>query len=683
MKISLNWLKQFVDVTVDPKKLKADLKALGLGAETVWAASDDWILDLEITTNRPDCLSHYGVAREVAALYRIPLKPIDVALKESGQDATSEASIEIMAPDLCARYCGRVINNVQVKPSPAWLAQRLEAVGQRPINNVADITNYVLMELGQPLHAFDLARVREKKIIVRRARAGERLKTLDGVDRTLTTEHLVIADSKVPVGLAGVMGGEESEISSATKSVLLEGAWFEPLSTRRTAKSLGMHTEASHRFERGADIEMAPRAVDRAAALIADLAGGEILPGIIDVYPRPYSEREIKLRPSEIRRILGTDISRQDVEYILHALGCKMKQKNAENWQIVPPSWRLDITREVDFIEEIARVYGYDHLPIRVRPAPPSVESDTTRDKELNLSSELVALGYRQIIANSMVDPAENARFTDRPPVVLQNPLSHEASAMRSTSVPGMLRAMRWNLDRGHADLKLFEVGKTYTAIRNPATGLPKEDHVLTLGVSGHRRPASVHDDAKSVDFFDLKGDLESVLGTFEFPGLRFEPSSTSSHFEPGLCGRFVEQNDTLADFGKISAEIAHDYKLREAMWVAVLDLERLYASTLKTMHFVPFSKFPAVERDFSLLVPEAIAYERIAQAMGNLNLASIQNYRPVDRLPVGKIAAGHSSLLLRVTFQSPTQTLTSEEIEQLSKQVVAALEPLGIRLRS
>src|SRR6266567_160134 len=306
MKASLNWLREFVEIPVEPQKLKDDLKGLGLSAESVSATGDDWIFELEITTNRPDCLSHYGVARELSTLYRKPLKRPDATVKESGTPAGNEVSIEIQDPDLCARYCGRVLRNVEVKPSPDWMRNRLETVGVRAINNVADVTNYVLMELGHPLHAFDLTRLRDKKVIVRRARPGERLKTLDRVDRALTADNLVIADGRSPVALAGVMGGEESEISSSTRLVLLESAWFDPVSIRRTAKAHGMHTEASHRFERGADIEMAPVALDRAAGLIAQLAGGEVLQGAVDVYPRPYSRRELMLRPNEIRRILGT-----------------------------------------------------------------------------------------------------------------------------------------------------------------------------------------------------------------------------------------------------------------------------------------------------------------------------------------------------------------------------------------
>jgi phenylalanyl-tRNA synthetase beta chain len=682
MKISLNWLKEFVDVSVDPKKLQSELKALGLGAETVSAIDDDSILDLEITANRPDCLSHYGVAREVATLHRTPLKPFQTSLKESATPATSEISIEITAPELCARYCSRVVKNVQVKPSPHWLARRLEAVGQRPINNVADITNYVMLEMGKALHAFDLARVRDRKIIVRRARPGEHLKTLDGVDRTLTPDHLVIADGKLPVALAGIMGGEESEISAATKDILLESAWFEPASIRRSSKSFGMHTEASHRFERGADIEAAPASLDRAAELIAEVAGGTILSGVVDVYPRPFSERPIVFPPSEIRRILGTDIPGTDVEYLLHALGFKVQRREAGGWIVVPPSWRLDVTREVDLTEEIARVVGYDHLPKRVRPAPPSLEHQTLREKELKVSEILVASGYRQIIANSMVDPGEAARFTDKPPVVLQNPLSQEASAMRSTPVPGMLRALRWNLDRGRADLKLFELGKIYAEVRNPATGLPEEGLVLTLGLSGDRVPTPLVELPHAVDFFDLKGDLENLLDGFEIRGLKFGPTSCS-YFEAGMGGAFSDGTGVLVDFGKISGEIARDYKLRETVWVAVLNIERLFVHSRKVLHYTAFSKFPAVERDFSLLIPEAIPYEKIEDAVRGIEAEGIRSFSPVDRMSAGKIAAGFYSLLLRVTLQSQTRTLTTLEIDALCKRLVAALEPLGIRLRA
>ncbi|MBZ5514622.1 MAG: phenylalanine--tRNA ligase subunit beta [Acidobacteriia bacterium] len=546
MKVSLNWLKEFVDVPVEPRQLRADLTMLGLNVESLAAAGGDWVLDAEITTNRPDCLSHYGVAREAATFYRRPLKRLEFPVKESAAPTSSEISIEIADPDLCWRYCGRVVRNVQVGPSPEWLQKRLEAVGQRPINNVADVTNYVLMELGHPLHAFDLSRLRQRKIIVRRAKAGEHLKTLDGIDRTLTPDQLVIADAQRAVALAGVMGGEESEISSSTRGVLLESAWFEPTSIRRTSKAHGMHTEASHRFERGADIQMAPLALDRAATLIAELAGGEILRGMVDVHPHPQLREALILRRATILRVLGAEISWEEVERILRGLGFQTERRAMEGWSVAPPSFRPDVSREVDLVEEVARHYGYDKLPARLRTVPPRVEKDLVREKELAISARLVALGYREIIPSSMVDPAENERFTDRPSIKLANPLSQEASALRSSAMPSMLRALRWNLDRGQSDLRFFEVGRTYSP---RAEGLADERRVLALGLTGNRRGVSVHDGERALDFFDLKGDLEALFDAFGMNGLRFEATGCN-YFEAARSGRFMLGQETLRDRG-------------------------------------------------------------------------------------------------------------------------------------
>jgi phenylalanyl-tRNA synthetase beta chain len=679
MKVSLNWLKEFVEIRTEPRQLKADLTMVGLNVESVAVVGDDWVLEVEVTTNRPDCLSHYGVAREVATLYRKPLKRLEINVKESGARTSEEVSIQIADPDLCGRYCGRVIENVQVKCSPDWLVKRLEAVGQRPINNVADITNYVLMELGHPLHAFDLARLGERKIIVRRALPGELLRTLEGTDRQLTSENLVIADAQRPVALAGVMGGEDSQIFPSTHSVLLESAWFDPLSIRRTAKLHGMHTEASHRFERGADIEMAPVAIDRAASLIADLAGGEILRGLVDVYPRPRLREAIVLRRSEIRRILGAEIPWEEVERSLRSLGFMTERQGTEGWRVTPPSFRLDVTREVDLIEEVARHFGYDRLPARLRPAPPRVERDATREKEFAVSDLLCSLGYYETIQYSLVDPEENSRFTDKPPVILANPLSQEASALRSSAVPSMVQALQWNLDRDQSDVRLFELGKTYAL---SATGAPEERRVLTLGLTGHRRLASVHDSERALDIFDLKGDLEALLGLFEIAGIDFGRAACR-HYEAGQSGRFTAQGETLVMFGRLNREIERDYKLRQPAWIAEVDLERLLAFPLRSRAYRPFSKFPAVERDFSVVVPEAVTFAHLQAALQPLTREEIRSLRPVDLFRGGSIPAGHYSLLLRVTFQSQAHTMTSEEISAASQRLMAALEPLGVSLRS
>jgi phenylalanyl-tRNA synthetase beta chain len=684
MKVSLNWLKEFVEVPVDARRLKADLISIGLNAESFQPVGEDVVFEVEVTTNRPDCLSHYGVAREVAALYQKRLAPLDYDCKEGGTAASAEASIEILNPELCARYCGRVVRGVEVKPSPEWLVRRLEAVGQRSINNVADVTNYVLMELGHPLHAFDLIRLEGHKVVVRSARPGEQLRTLDGVNRTLASSDLVIADSTRPVALAGVMGGEESEISDDTHTILLESAWFDPVSIRRTSKSQGLHTEASHRFERGADIEMAPEALDRAALLIAQFAGGEILRGIIDVYPVRRQRTYIELRRREIHRILGVEVPWEEVERVLRSLGFKVERRGTEGWRVTPPLSRLDVEREIDLIEEVARHYGYNRFPARVRPAAPRLVTGQARNKELKIRSTLVALGYREIIPAAMVDPAENARFTDRPPVVLENPLSQDASAMRSSAVPSMIHTLKWNLDRYRSDLRLFEMGRVYSALEK---GLPDERPVLVLGSTGKRESGSMHGRELEISFFDIKGDIEHLLSCFDLPGLRFEPLSLL-YLEDGLAGRFVKDDITIATLGRLKESLMRDYKLRQAVWLAEIDLDTLLRTALKQDSFKPISKFPPVERDFSLVVPATAAYARLEEAIQRLGIEEIQSMTPVERrsgeeLPPGTIPAGHASLLLRITFQSPTRTLASDEVEAQSRRIVEALEPLGVQIRA
>ena len=682
MKISLHWLREFVDVSVAPRELRRDLTMIGLNAESCVEAGDDWVFEVEVTTNRPDCLSHYGIAREVATLYRKPLKPLQFPVKETDPPASGKIAIEIADPDLCARYCGRVIENVQIKPSPAWLAKRLEAIGQRPINNVADATNYVLMELGHPLHAFDLERVRERKIIVRRAKPNEILKTLDGVARNLKTDQLVIADAARAVALAGVMGGEESEISGSTRHVLLESAWFDPISIRRTAKSQGMHTEASHRFERGADIEMAEIAIDRTAALIQEIAGGEVRRGIVDVYPRPQRREGILLRRSQICRVLGAELAGDEIERILGGLGFPLERRGSDAWQAKPPSYRLDVTREIDLIEEVARHYSYDRLPARVRNAPPRVDQDVLRKTVLALTARLVALGYREIIPSSMVDPAENARFTDRPPVVLANPLSQEASALRSTTVPSMLRALAWNLDRGQTDVRLFEIGRTYSP---KSAGQADERCVLTLGLTGSRQPVAVYEGEKEkpVAAYDMKGDLEMIFDAFDLPGLAFT-NHQCAYFAPGVSGLAAIGQTELARFGRITEEVSREYELRQQVWawVAEVNLDALLAAPLRSKKYREFSKFPEVARDFSLIVPDAVKFQDIEKAVRGVKLEELREVRPGDYR--GKeVEAGHYSLLLCATFQSASRTLTSDEVTAMSQQIVDALTALGARLRT
>lgn len=698
MKVSINWLKEFADISASPYEVKRTLTDVGLGVESVSTEGETAILDVEVTTNRPDCLSHYGIAREISTAYRLPLKRVEVVLKEDGPPVTEQISIEIRDPDLCARYCARLIRDVLVKPSPDWLVRRLAAAGARSINNVTDATNYVLLELGHPLHAFDLLNVRQQKVLVRRAQPEESLKTLDGVERQLNKQNLVIADGERPIALAGVMGGADSSIHDGTTLVLLESAWFDPLSIRRTAKAQGMHTEASHRFERGADIEIAPLALDRATELIHGIAGGEILRGRIDVYPNPRRREKIDLRRSEILRILGAEILWEDVERILRALGFILERRGTEGWRVIPPSFRLDVTREVDLIEEVARHSGYDRLPSRLRPAPPRTEHDHVREREIALAQTLVALGYREMKTSPMIEPAENTRFSAKPSIMLQNPLSLDASALRTSSMPTMLAALRRNLDRDQEDLRFFEIGKAYWRSSQEA----EERRLLALGLAGHRRPQTVHDGSRELDFFDLKGDLETIFHLFKIEPLHFSTSRDrserhrsaaaasaergyldgTSYLASGSAGAFVCGDSIIAAFGRLNQELSGEYKLRRPVWLAEIDLERLLEFPLRPKTFHAFSKFPAVERDFSLLVPGSVNYSHIAERIKGLAAAEILRFLPVDLFRGAAIASGHYGLLLRVVFQSLDHTLTGEEISAASQRVLETLAPLGIRLR-
>ncbi len=518
MKIVYNWLKEFVDATAAADELRARLSLAGIAIDSIEETAAGPVLDAEITANRPDCLGHYGVAREVAAIYRLPVKALKPKLKESGEKAADATRIEIEAPEICERYTARVLRGVKVQPSPDWLRQRLEAIGQNSINNVVDVTNYVMFELGQPLHAFDLDKLAEKRIVVRRARAGEKIRTLDGAERTLAKEMCVIADAARAVAIAGVMGGAESEIGFSSRNILIESAWFDPISVRRTSKALGLRTEASYRFERGADPEMAELASRRAAELIQQVAGGELLAGVVDVYPGRAAGATIELSRKELLRVMGADVPDRDIEEILDALGFHPVRKDAQRgsngsllaaWECTQPSWRQDVTRGIDLIEEVARHYGYDKFPPRLPPAKRPAQRLPHAAALDRLRERVIALGYQEIVAIPLVDARRDELFRDESvtPAVIGNPLAEDASVMRSNGTVSMIDALEWNLNHGQRNLRLFEIGKAYS-LRD---GEPVERLVLTLGATGLAREKTIYEDAREFSFADLKGDLDSI----------------------------------------------------------------------------------------------------------------------------------------------------------------------------
>src|SRR5437867_3822211 len=483
MKVVYNWLKDFVDATAPPEELASRLALAGTNIGSLENGPHGAVIDAEIGSNRPDCLGHYGIAREVAAIYKLPLKHVSPKPAESAAKLSDAIKVEIQAPELCGRFTARVIRNVKIQPSPKWLKDRLEASGVASISNVVDVSNYVMLELGHALHAFDYDKVRDHRIVVRGAKPGEKIRTLDGVERQFAPDKDRQLDSSIcmicdgdgsrAVGIGGIMGGAETEISFSTKNVLIECAWFEPIAIRRAARFLKLHTEASTRFGRGADPEMAELASRRAAELILQLAGGELLSGVVDGYPGKCAPKTIRVTRAEILRVMGADVPDKQVEASLGALGFAPVRidhnRGAEGsllaaWECTQPSWRAEVEREIDLIEEIARIYGLDKFPPRLPVARQGAARLPQGDAETRLRQRLIGLGYREILTIPHVDEQRDQLF--RPagvaPTKLANPLSEEASVLRSTGSVTMAAAIEWNLNHGQRSVKLFEIGRHY-----------------------------------------------------------------------------------------------------------------------------------------------------------------------------------------------------------------------------
>ena len=677
-----SWLRDFVEIPVEDRQLAEDLTMAGIAIDSVASADNgETVLETDITTNRPDAMNHYGVAREASAIYDRDLKPYHAAPQEGARPAASFASVEIAAADLCARYSARVILGVKVGPSPGWLVRRLEAAGARPINNVTDVTNYLLLELGHPLHAFDLDRLAGRKIIVRRAQVGETLVTLDEVPRELAPHNMVIADAERPVAIAGVMGGLESGIHGETSNVLLESAWFEPLSIRKTARQFGVHTESSHRFERGADPAIPGLAADRAAELICAVAGGEILRGLFDVFPAPQPRSPITLRRRELDRILGEAVPPGQVERILRRLGFQVVPAHGvEEWTAMPPSFRLDVEREIDLIEEVARHFGYQSFPNRL-PAWAGVARRVPHGEAEGVMREAArALGYSETISFSLIAPREAQQFSGQRPVRLANPLSEEASVLRTSSVPGALNAVEWNLNRGQRRVRLFEIGKTYEEI----DGSYQEPPVLCLAASGQAAEPSVHAPGRDLGFYDLKGDVETLLERFEHRRLSFDSAAGVDYYHPGRAAQAIMDGEAVARFGEIHPQIAATRKWRQPVLVAEMFLDRLWRRPLRRPRYEVLPRVPAVDRDFSLLIPDGVTSDQVAQAARRLAIPELAEVRPVEIFRGSLVPEGRYSLLLRLVFQRIEQTLSDAEVNRWSQAIAAALEQdLGATLRS
>jgi phenylalanyl-tRNA synthetase beta chain len=701
MKVVYNWLKDFVDVAASPEELASRLALTGTNIGGVEKGPHGAVIDAEVSSNRPDCLGHYGVAREVSAVYKLPLKPAAPNPPEGSAKASDAVRVEIQAPELCGRFTARVIRGVKIQPSPAWLRERLEASGVASINNVVDVSNYVMLDLGHALHAFDYDTVRDHRIVVRKAKpadasgkgAPEKLRTLDGIERTLDPGICVISDGdgSRSVGIGGVMGGAETEISFSTKNVLIECAWFDPIAVRRATRFLKLHTEASTRFGRGADPEMAELASRRCAELILQLAGGELLAGVVDVYPAKRSPKKIRLTRAEILRVMGADVPDKEIEASLSALGfspVRVDQNRgaAESllaaWECTQPSWRAEVEREIDLIEEVARIYGLDKFPPRL----PAARQGATRlphyEAEAPLRERLIGLGYREILTIPHVGEDRDAVFrpADAQPARLANPLSEEASVLRSTGIVTVAAALEWNLNHGQRNLRLFEVGSHYRLKETESV----ETRVMTIGATGEAREKDLYHAARAYAFADLKGDLDALgllAGGFSWH------EGGPEWLHAARRGRIVLDGEQIGEAGQLARRIAERLKLRQDAFLAELRLDPVYAAIRArkdSRRYEPLPRFPAVERDFSLLLADGTHFSDVSKTIRSLHIGEITSVEPADLFRGKNVPAGKYSLLVRVTFQSRETTLTDAQITDFSARVVAALEKqLGAQLRA
>jgi phenylalanyl-tRNA synthetase beta chain len=697
MKISPTWVREFVDLKVDDRKLAEDLTLTGTAVESI---GEDGVFEMEITTNRPDCMNHYGVARECSAIYDAGLKPIQPHLPKA--QGKANFSIEIQEAQGCARYTARIVRGVKVGASSKRIVDRLASVDQRAIKNITDASNYTLWEMGHPTHAFDLDLLQGGKIIVRRARAGETLKTLDGVDRKLSPDDLIIADANRPVALAGVMGGFDTMITERTRNVLIESAWFDPVAVRKTSRRHGLHTDASHRFERGADFVATTVACARVAQLILESAGGQLEGDQIDAVARRVSRAPVPFSRSEVLRILGEDIDQVEIERILRRLGFGVTPgrpavtvstrsaplgsggaraavaEEAATYTVEIPSWRLDVEREIDVIEEIARVHGYNQFPNTLPVFAGSVIEHTNVPKDERLQSRALALGYNQAITLTFISEQDARQFSSAQAVELENPISDEARFLRNSMLPGMLEMLAWNLNRGNDDVHLFEMGDVFEM-----AGTNVDEHKqLCLGATGTSEAASVHHAERPYSFFDLKGDVETFLAAFEHQSLYYD-AHAAEYYHPGRSARAVMDGATVARFGQLHPEIAAARKLRQDVYVAEIYLDRLYQRTLRQVRYEALPRYPAVQRDFSFIFEDRVTYDVIRGAVEALRIPQLRRFVPVEIFRGGAIPAGRYSLLLRATFQSDERTLRDDEVASWSSQIVKALQGLGGVLRA
>ena len=695
MKLSANWIRDFVDLTVDDHRLAEDLTDVGLGVEGITGAGADLTFEMEIGTNRPDAMNHYGVAREAAAIYDLPLKPIEPKLPAASSAAAFPITVE--EPALCPRFSAQVIRGTHINPSPEKIAHRLQLLDQRPISNAVDATNYVLWEIGKPTHVFDMDLLEGGKIIVRKARHGETLKTLDGVERKLTTEDLVVCDARKPVGLAGVMGGYDTMITERTRNIVIESAWWDPGIVRKMSRRHALHTDASHRFERGADFESTVLSCDLVAEMILQSGGGERMGDAVDVVSKPMDQAPVLLHVTEVQRILGGNLDAGQVFRLLKRLGFTLIPEGQDDAQfrVHIPSWRLDVEREIDVIEEIARLHGYDKFENTLPAYSGAVVELPHTAMNATFRRRALALGYNEAVSLTFISHTDAEKFSSSAAgfspaakvLELENPLSEEASVMRTSLAPGMLDMLAWNLNRDEPEARLFEIASVYEFSAASSGEVRVEPRRACLGATaaavrnslplGQAIDVSKGEHAAAAEAFrGFKGDVENLLATFA--GEVTYAREAAEYFHPGRSARALVNGVVVAQFGQINPEVAAARKLRQDVFLAEFNLEQLYNNGPRPVKFTPLGKYPTVERDFSFVFADDVSFAEIRRAVSALSISELRDFQPVEIFRGGSIAPGKYSVLLRVRLQSAERTLREDEVSQWAGKIVAALTALG-----
>ncbi|QMV18682.1 phenylalanine--tRNA ligase subunit beta [Granulicella sp. 5B5] len=686
MDILTPWLRSYLPaLDVTDAQLAEDLTLRGIAVEGTFPLEGGGTrYEMDITTNRVDAMNHYGVAREVAAIYNVALKPIAETAAVAANVEGAAYPVRIEAQDLCGRFTARVVRGVAVKASTGKIAEYFRALGQKPISGPVDVTNFGWLAMGQPTHVFDLDTL-EGAIVVRRAKAGERLRLLDGSDKVLVADDLVVADEKKALALAGVMGGWESRVTEATKNILVEAAWFDPAAIRASSRRHGLHTDASHRFERGADFAAAPLANNLVTRLVVEQAGGEVAGPMTDVVipalaAKTADRAPIALRVSEVQRHLGTTadgagIREEIVARYLTALGCSLTETAKGAYAVKLPSWRLDLEREIDLIEEVARVYGYNKFANTLPTFTGTVVELPQAAAESAIRTTLRALGYSEAISSTFCAAEEAAAFASAPAVALGNPLSAEAGMLRPALTPGMATMLAHNLHRDVTTVRLFEMGTVFTG----STAKVNEHVGLSLGLTGDARATALYK-AEDALFYELKGTLEAVLA--KFAGVvTLDAQELPAWVAAGRGARVLLDGAPVAVFGELAAAEAQKRKLRQTVAMAEVNAAALLERALRQPVSQEISRYQAVERDFSFVFPDSVRWEAIEAAVRGLGVAELQSVAPVEifRDAKGKaIAAGSYSLLTRVVFQSTERTLAEEDLTGSSARIVVALTGLG-----